>query len=83
MSQNEVYKLLKDKRLSGNHNYFCQSQISKFILEGKFNDTFTGSCDVTCINRDLKILHRWGILEKCNIKGTTHYRIKLKCLSED
>ena len=82
MSQNEVYEILKDKRLSGDDRFFNQQQISKSIIEGVVARRFVGSASVEIISKDLKRLHHWGIIEKCNIKGTTHYRIKKKLLEE-
>lgn len=82
MSQNEVYEILKDKRLSGDDRFFNQQQISKYVLDGVLSKRFVGSASVEIINKDLKRLHQWGIVEKCNIKNATHYRIKKKLLEE-
>lgn len=82
MSQNEIYTILKNKRLSGDDRFFCQSQISKIILEGKINDVFIGSYNIDTVNRDLKRLHDFGMLEKNTIKGIKHYRLKKLLLEE-
>ena len=80
MSQNEIYIILKSKRLSNIDTWYSQSMISKMILEGHITMTTIGSPDKASVSKELKRLYDWGILERCYIKGTFYYRLKKKML---
>lgn len=82
MSQNEIYSILKNKRLSGDDRFFSQAQITSLILDGKISNDLVGSHTSQCVNRDLNRLHSFGLLEKCSVKGISHYRLKKKLIEE-
>lgn len=77
MGQQEVYEILKNKRLAGHEDFYSVSQIRKFCIEK--NDGITS---VENTGRVVRRLNRWGILDKRTIDDVEKYRFKKK-LFED
>lgn len=82
MSQNEVYDILKNKRLMNDDNYFSQSKISKLVIDGHLVGKYVGSCDNEVIKRDCKRLLKVGILEACKKDNELCFRVRKKVLEE-
>lgn len=61
MGQQEVYELLKNKRLSGDDRFFSISDVRKIAMS---NHSDTNSLET--ISRSLGRLHFWGLLERKN-----------------
>lgn len=73
MGQQEVYDLLKNKRLSGEDRFFSIADVRKMALNCKSD---TNSLET--ISKSLARLHFWGLLERKNFC----YRFK-KSRNED
>jgi hypothetical protein len=59
MGQQEVYELLKNKRLSGDDRYFSIKDIRRMVL-----DSHSNTNSVETVARSLERLYNWGLLEK-------------------
>jgi hypothetical protein len=59
MGQQEVYELLKNKRLSGDDRYFSIKDIRRMVL-----DSHSNTNSVETVARSLDRLYHWGLLEK-------------------
>lgn len=57
MSQSEIFELLKNRRLSGDENYFSSEQIRKMLIDKKI------SMYKHRVSSGLTNLGRWGFLE--------------------
>lgn len=77
MGQQEVYELLKNKRLSGDDRYFNVAQIRRMSIDfpDDNNSTLT-------IRKSLDRLNYWGIVERKTITGIYHYRFKKSVLDQ-
>ena len=67
MGQQEVYEILKNKRLSGDDRYFSIADVRKIIIN---NPSDTNS--VETVSRSLERLWYWGLLER------KHYTYRFK-----
>ena len=61
MGQQEVYELLKNKRLSSDDSFFSIADVRKMAMSNKSD---TNSLET--ISRSLSRLHFWGLLERKN-----------------
>jgi hypothetical protein len=61
MGQQEVYELLKNRRLSGDDRYFTIREIKGMLLD---KDSETNG--IPYVSRALERLWYWGIVEKKN-----------------
>lgn len=73
MGQQEVYELLKNKRLSGDDRFFSIAEIRRMVIEQHSNTN-----SVENVSRSLERLWFWGILEKRNYT----YRLKKGVLEQ-
>ena len=61
MGQQEVYELLKHRRLSGDSRYFSVVDIRKMVIDSR-SDTSS----VETVSKSLNRLWCWGLLERKN-----------------
>ena len=61
MGQQEVYEILKNKRLSGEDRFFTIADVRKIAMNNKSD---TNSLET--ISRSLSRLYFWGLLERKN-----------------
>ena len=59
MGQQEVYELLKNRRLSGDDRFFSIKEVRKMVIESHSNTN-----SVETVSRSLERLWYWGLIEK-------------------
>lgn len=77
MGQHEVLNILKNKRLSGDDNYFAVAQIRKLCLD---REDEVGSLET--ISKVVSRLNRWGLLDHRTFDGVSRYRVKKKVFED-
>lgn len=75
MGQQEIYEILKNKRLSGDDRYFSVLQLRKYVLDNP-SDTISPAYVSKAVNR----LYLWGIIERKKCKNFHAYRFKKSIL---
>lgn len=73
MGQQEVYELLKNKRLSGDDRYFSVKEVRIMVM-----DSHSATNSLENVSRSLERLWFWGLIEKKDYK----FRLNKKALEQ-
>ena len=77
MGHTEVLQYLKDKCLTGSHEYYSIAQIRSYFIEHP-----NQYVSIENIAKNMTVLQRWGVVECKTLKNINYYRYKKSILDQ-